>query len=372
MSEAWSTNVSIAEIGDWLRGKPRVAVLTHGKPDGDAIGSTAAVVRAINHASHAPGHAARAWYVGPVPGWVKSIANGTAYRVVEDNGLPQKHEAEAVLICDTGSRAQLEGYADLLKTEGFAQRAAIVDHHLQGDAELAERRHVDSSAAAACEPVAELCAHIMGLAGVRELPKDVATPLYLGLATDTGWFKHSNVRPRTLRLAADLLEAGADHAWLYRVVEQRDRVSRLRLLGRAFEKMTLHCDGRVAVLPLSIADYHAARAGPGETGGFADQVLNVAGVLVAVVLTEVEAKGDPAQGGEPARVKLSFRSKSGRPAVDVNAVAQTFGGGGHAQAAGARLEGAMDEVIARVVAALTPAVEEAGAGEDLNENGVES
>jgi len=352
MSATWSTNASLGEIAEWVRSKPRVAVLTHGKPDGDAIGSTAAVVRAINHASGAPGHAARAWYVGPVPGWAKSVANGTAYRVVEDNGLPQKHEAEAVLICDTGSRSQLEGYGELIRSEGFAERAAIVDHHLQGDGELASRRHIDTEAAAACEPIAELCARILGVASVRELPPDVATPLYLGIATDTGWFKHSNVRPRTLRLAADLLEAGADHGWLYRVVEMRDRVSRLKLLGRAFEKLTMHCEGRVAVMPLTIADFHAARAGAGETGGFADQVLSVEGVLVAVVLTEVEAKGE-----EPARVKLSFRSKSGRTPVDVNEVAQIFGGGGHKQAAGARIEGSMDDAVRRVVEALTPAVE---------------
>lgn len=367
MSEAWSTNTSIAELGEWLRAQSRVAVLTHGKPDGDAIGSTAAVVRAINHASGAPGHAARAWYVGPVPGWAKSVANGTAYRVVEENGLPQKHEAEAVLICDTGSRSQLEGYGELIRSAGFAERAAILDHHLQGDGELASRRHIDTEAAAACEPAAELCARIMGVASVRELPPDVATALYLGIATDTGWFKHSNVRPRTLRLAAELLEAGADHARLYRVVEQRDRVSRLKLLGRAFDNLSLHCEGRVGVMALSIADFHAAKAGPGETGGFADQVLNVQGVLVAVVLTEVEGKA-----GEAGRVKLSFRSKSGRVPVDVNRVAQVFGGGGHMQAAGARIEGvSMDEGVRRVVEALAPAVEAASedASEGLAEHG---
>jgi phosphoesterase RecJ-like protein len=114
-----------------------------------------------------------------------------------------------VVIVDTGSWSQLHDYRPWIDAQH--DKTALIDHHLSGNAEVSPRRLIDTGAAAACEIVAGLCVPLLGPGFARDLPREVAEPLYLGLATDTGWFRHSNVTPAVMRLAADLLEAGVDH-----------------------------------------------------------------------------------------------------------------------------------------------------------------
>src|SRR5690606_29057264 len=124
-------------------------------------------------------------------------------------------------ITDTGSWNQLAPFAEFLKPR--LDRTTIVDHHLQGDGEIATRRLIDTNAAGVVQPAAEICCAILGLDSPAQLPTDIATPLYLGLATDTGWFKHSNVDGRVTRLAGELLDSGVDHTALFAMLYQRDR-----------------------------------------------------------------------------------------------------------------------------------------------------
>jgi len=220
-----------------------------------------------------------------------------------------------------------------------------VDHHLRGDAAIADRRIVETTAPAAAQIIAGLCTELLGVPA-NELPVDVATPLYLGIATDTGWFRHSNATPTMFRLVADLLEAGVASTDLYRLIEQRDRVSRLRLFGRALSKLETHTDNTVAIVMLDAQDFKDTGGTAGDTGGFADRMLAVESVQVAVVLTESKD-----HTGAPV-TKISFRSKPGPEEIDVNRVAGTLGGGGHARAAGARLPQSLPETRDAVLAAL--------------------
>ncbi|MGE4198858.1 MAG: bifunctional oligoribonuclease/PAP phosphatase NrnA, partial [Phycisphaerales bacterium] len=180
------------------------------------------------------------------------------------------------------------------------------------------------------------------------LPLDVAEPIYLGLATDTQWFKLSNVSAKALRTAGNLLEAGVVHTKLYELIEQQDAASRWKLLGRALSSLELHDGGRIAIMRLLISDFTCCDADRNDTSGFADMVLHIASVQVAVVLTEAESAG---AGG--ATTKVSMRSKPGPSAVDVNRVTMSLGGGGHARAAGAKMVGVgIDAARDRVLGAL--------------------
>ena len=184
----------------------------------------------------------------------------------------------------------------------------------------------------------------MAIAGVdspAKLPRNVAEPLYLGIATDTGWFRHSSVTPATLRLTADLLQAGVDHTRLFRVIEQQDQASRWRLLGRALRSLELHDNGRIALLSLTLEDFRDSGADRNDTSGFADMLLTVASVQLSVVFTEQESAP-----GREALTKLSLRSKPGPDAIDVNALASRLGGGGHARAAGAKINAPIDQARA--------------------------
>jgi len=341
----WNTNVTLDELADWIRAGERFAILTHTKPDGDAIGSTLALVRTLRAIAGDPTQI-RASYMGPVPLWLASIA----FEDEHDQMIVPTLEAldpDRVLIADTGSWSQLRDATGFL--EGRAERIAVIDHHLAGNAEIAQRRFIETSSAAVCQPVARLCAKLLGVGGIESLPAEIAEPLYLGIATDTGWFRHSNVSARVMRDAGALLEAGVDHSKLYQCTEQQDPPQRVVLLGRVLAGMELLLDGRLAVLRILLRDVHETHIPPGQTGGFGDQAMNIASVRVCATLTETDE--------QPALTKISLRSKEGPDAVNVAQVAEGFGGGGHARAAGARAPGQIEEVAAGLVDAIRNALE---------------
>lgn len=343
----WTTNTSVAELAAWLGGGERFAILTHSKPDGDAVGSTIALVRTLRMLTERRGgdpSMAKAYYAGAIPHWIDDVAFDDEHDVASVATL-EALDPDRVVICDTGAWNQVREVAGFL--EERADRIAIVDHHLGGDGEIGERRLIETSAAAVCQTVARLCARLLA-SSPESLPGEIAEALYLGIATDTGWFRHSNVSPSVMRDAGALLEAGVDHARLYQRIEQRDPAGRILLMGRVLSKMELLHGERVALLRVKLDDVHDVGLEPGHTSGLGDQAMNIATVRVAVTLTET--------GETPPITKVSMRSKEGPGAVDVAAVAKTVGGGGHARAAGARAPGEMEEVAAELVRAIGEAL----------------
>lgn len=352
----WGSGVGLAEIAEWLRTKSKIVVATHVKPDGDAVGSSIALVRALNLAQQNAGPVtlptrARAWYFGPRPSWIKRVVGESPALSIESVSEIEHEAADAVVIVDTGSWVQIEMIKPWLKAHG--SEIAVVDHHAQGDTDIAPRRFVDTSNAAAAQIVAELCRLILKKKSLAELPREVAEPLYLGIATDTGWFKHSNVTPQVLKAAADLLATGVDHAALYVNIEQRERLPRLKLLGRALESLKLFDENRVAMMTITKKDFSETGAQAADSGGFADHSQTLETVMVTGVLTEADASefGMEAKPGEKL-TKVSLRSKAVAGSVDVNAVAKEFGGGGHVRAAGAKIAMGIDETKAKLLEAI--------------------
>lgn len=345
-SPSWASSITLPEAAAWLAGAGKVAVLTHVKPDGDAVGSSLAVARALNRARGAGAQRAVVVYAGPLPNWLRAVAGPTTWYAVQPDGHAPVQHPDAVVILDTGSWTQLEEVREWLLP--LRDRTLVVDHHMQGNAEVATRRVIVPSAAAAAEPAAELCRLILGKASCAELPADIAEALYLGLASDTGWFRHSNVSPSALRLAADLLQAGADHSKIYEQVEQHDHPSRLCLTARALASLELFADGRIALMTIRLSDVHACHAGPSDTGGFADLALSIGSVRVAATITEAE----PGPSDPRPLTKISLRSKSSGQCVDVSRVAAAFGGGGHVRAAGTRTRMSMDDARRQLLESL--------------------
>lgn len=326
-ASAWTSTIAPELLADDLRRAGVIHVTTHSKPDGDALGSSLALARALKHA----GCEAHITVAGSTPRWMPIIAGSTPITAL--TGQQQAlFSGGMIAIVDTGSWSQLAEVKPAV--QGQSARTVIVDHHLHGDHDVAERRVVDARCASTTQVLAPICARLCGVASPSRLPLDVAEPLYLGLATDTGWLRYSSVTPSTLRLAADLLEAGVDHTKLYRMIEQQDVAGRWLLLGRALNSLSLHSirsENDVALLTLTLADFAAAGAGNEETSGFADMLLTVSTVAAAAVLCETA----PAPGNPPL-TKVSVRSKPGPTAVDVNNVCRRLSGGGHARAAGAK------------------------------------
>lgn len=333
-SAVYESTVSPGELVEWIRDAGRLLLITHVRPDGDAVGSTLAIARAARLAGVETSLA----YAGELPPWMGDILGETEWVHLDAGDPPPAFDK--VLVCDTGAWSQLEPYKPWIA--GKADAVAVLDHHRSGSPDVAERRVVDSDAAAACEMAAEVCTLLLGMESPASLPLDIAEPLMLGLGTDTGWFRHPSVTPHVLRLAADLVQAGAEHPRLVKMTMLSDPPQRLKLMARAMGSLTLHEDAGVAVVKVTAEDLKASGASVGMTSGFADPALSVKSVNVAVVLVEMPLAGDGKK-----LVKISMRSKVDGP--DVAKVAGAFGGGGHIRAAGARSELSLDETEAKLL-----------------------
>lgn len=345
----WASNTTPSEIAKTLRAATTVAIFTHMKPDGDAAGSALALTRAINLM---PGHRAEAVFGGPMPPWISLIARPTPFRIWEkkegrENAGPPPFEPDAIIVIDTGSWTQLEAFKEYLAPR--AAKTIVIDHHRRGDADVGDKRWIDVGAAAVCQQAAGLCCLLLGTMP-ENLPPEVAAACYLGLATDTGWFRHSNVSADVMRLAGDLLEAGVDASAMYQTIEQQDTIGRLKLMSKALGSLEILGEqGQIGLMTLTKDDFAAAGAKSTDAGGIIDLPQTIAAVQVAVLMTE----GDPAEYGLPAgspMTKISMRSKT--DAIDVDQACRTMGGGGHKRAAGAKVAATIAETKARILHAL--------------------
>lgn len=348
--DQWTSTVDAGQVAQWIAAQRTVLLLTHSKPDGDALGSTIALARAINLARGTSGAAsvAECWYGAPMPEWAKTIIGNTKARTIEEGQpVPGAFDPEGIVITDTGSWSQLDPFTGFIRER--LDRTTIIDHHLQGDPQVASRRLIDTGAAAVVQPVAEICCILLGVDDPSKLPVEIATALYVGLGTDTGWFRHSNVDGRVMKLAGQLLDTGVNHTALFAMLYQRDRASRFRLMARALESMQILHDKQAAIMGVTLEDFKEAKAGPGETGGFVDIPQSVASIRVVALLTEQK-------DGEGVFTKVSLRSKpdewEGKPPVDVNQVCKALGGGGHARAAGAKIRLPLQEATLKLIEAL--------------------
>jgi phosphoesterase RecJ-like protein len=325
-------NDAVQSIIDVLSTKQHVLITTHVRPDGDALGSTAALAMALRKL----GIASEVLLLSHLPSKYAFVYrdNGIVYQDVE-KGWPAELALErfdSLLVADTGTWSQLPGLAEHLgRLKG---PKVVLDHHLTQE-DWADIKLVDTRAAAAAEIVAELL-----IKWDIEIDRPIATALYLGIAADTGWFQHSNTRPQTMRLAARFMEAGVDTDAMYQHLYQNERAERLALQTRAMQSLELLSDNRLAVMRLRKSDFEATHAGVPSTEGLINVPLQIATVQVSLMMIEPP---------EPGLIRVSLRSKG---QVDCARFAERFGGGGHARAAGLKLAPPMESVHEKVVAAM--------------------
>ena len=325
------TDADYAAFAEELRAAERVLITTHVRPDGDALGTTAAVHLGLRHL----GVASRCAVPSPVPPKYAFLYDGID---VADDPAAAVTEADLILVCDTGTWSQLPGLREAI--EASSARKLVLDHHLTQE-DWPDRHLVDTTAGAAAE-VAMLLLRAMNV----PLTADVAGRLYAAMATDTGWFSYSNTTPRTMRLAADCVEAGAIPDDLNGRLFRNERPARLRLVQRCLASLDLLADDRLAVMSLSADDYRDGGADVSDGEGLINLPMEVGSVTTSLLIGE-----NPTADAVPEGVvKVSLRSKPG--GLDCAAFLKDYGGGGHARAAGARVDGTLADVRARVVRAL--------------------
>lgn len=366
----YTTNTTLADIAERVRTSDRIAMISHDKPDGDALGSLLALGRAMQ----AMGKHVDIFVGGPTEPNLMSLAEATPiHHVVERS---PDDTCDTVVVVDTGSWPQVDSVADWLKRQH--NRVVLIDHHSQGDADIAPLRYIDTSAPATTVIIAQLLDTIdpsfierdaQVLTAHGSAVGSIAEVLFLGLATDTGWFRHGNTNGDSFRLAARLIDCGVDHSRLYQIVEEAHRPQRLAMLGQALQSMRYAAHGEVAVMALRPTDFDETGGVVEELTGLVNVPLAVDQVRLSVLLTQTD----------PGRTKLSLRSKpvldrkdkdspaapapptSAAPAAPTaSELAKRFGGGGHEHAAGARVDMDIDDAVEAVIKAVEQSGDQSG------------
>jgi phosphoesterase RecJ-like protein len=307
----------------------RVLLLTHVNPDGDAIGS----VLGVAHALRDSGHEVACLLSGPPPSYCRGLP-GAEWLAVYRRGGPLP-DADLVWMLDTASPERLGAISE---EHGAAIRALpllITDHHVT-NAGGATLNLIDPSAASN----ADLLFRLLGAMGLP-VSGACATCLYLGMITDTQSFQTSATTPQTLETAAALLAAGADRAAVVSAVYFSIPESTIRLTALALGG--LRREGGLVWATVTQAMHREAGAGDEATDDTVMRLQRVDGMRVCALFKE----------RHDGTVKLSLRS---RPEVNVATIAQTWGGGGHAQAAGATLPMGLADAEAAVLPLLRAAL----------------
>jgi bifunctional oligoribonuclease and PAP phosphatase NrnA len=309
-----------------LRGHERFLVTSHENPDGDALGSLLGAHLALQ----ALGKDSRMLLTGQAP----LPAEYRFLRLVERGLLrePPPDQAERVLLAVDCANASRITDPSLLER---ARLSVNVDHHHDNTA-FADVNLVEPTASS----TGELLADIVRALGLPLTP-ELAEALYVALVTDTGRFQYTNTTPKALRLAADLVEAGADVHKVFQGVYETVQFAKLKLLARALDRARVFDGGRVVVSYLLRADFADVGAEEPYSEGIIDYLRAVEGAELAALIRE------PPRDGSPAR-KVSLRSSVDE--LDVSAVARQFGGGGHRQAAGFGTDLSIAEITERIVA----------------------
>ncbi|HEX3356824.1 MAG TPA: bifunctional oligoribonuclease/PAP phosphatase NrnA [Tepidisphaeraceae bacterium] len=316
-------------IIDILKTCKRVLVTTHVRPDGDALGSSAAIVLGMRKL----GIESEVLLLSHLPSKYAFLFNDFSVPFFDvEKSWPADFDLnryDALLVVDTGTWSQLPGLKE--RIEPWPKPKLVVDHHLTQE-NWADAKLVVTEAAAACEIVAELLQQ-WGIA----IDSSIATALYIGIASDTGWFQFSNTRPFTMRLAATLMEAGVNTDQLYQHLYQNERSQRVLLQTRAMQSLELLAGGKLAVMTVRKEDFTQTGAHVPDTENLINIPLQIRTVEVSLLFVE------PPDAGP---IRVSLRSKGG---VDVARFAEQFGGGGHARAAGLKLDPPLEIAKKRVL-----------------------
>jgi bifunctional oligoribonuclease and PAP phosphatase NrnA len=327
-------------LGTWRR----TMILSHERPDGDALGGLAGMRDVIV----AAGREATACVYGGLPARYEFLGASGEFTLFPRDDRPEDLDArfDGILIVDTCSWSQLETVAAYLRASRLPK--IIVDHHTTRDVLAGaggdDLYAIDATASSCCGLLYEGC-----VAAGWQVPTRAAEAFFAGVTTDTGWFRFPNTDGRTLRTAAGLLESGIQTDLMYCRLMESYTLQRLQLKCQMLSTLELHAEGRIAMMRLTREMFARSGAAESDTEDLVNEPLAAAAVVVSVLL------GETPDG----RVRVNLRSKSPEVAgrtVDVAAVARRFGGGGHARAAGARLDGSMDEAQQKVLAAVTEAL----------------
>ena len=315
----------LEQIVDAVRGRQRFVLSSHARPDGDAIGSQLAMAYALR----ALGKDVRVVNKDRAPDQLQGFPGVPDIEIADR--VDEAFDAAIIMECGDLSRTGVAGL----------DRSFVIniDHH-PGNANYGQINWFDRTAAACGEMVFDL---IVALAA--PLTPEIATHIYVAILTDTGSFHYSSISPRTFNICRTALSAGIDPVAIARQVYDSNTVARLKLFGSVLTGMDIDSTGHVAVLYLNHQMARAAGGTYDDTDGLINEPLTVKEIQAVVFFKENAAD----------EYRISMRSKGN---VDIGAIARSFGGGGHRNAAGCTVTGDLTSLRRVFVDRISAAVDE--------------
>ena len=302
---------------DWLLARDRFTILTHRKPDGDTIGSSAALclgLRSLGKTAHVlQNDEVTALYAPLLEGLTKA----------------QPEEGDVLIAVDVAADSMLpKAYAEMKNCIDLR-----IDHHGSGR-EYTPNEYVDADSAACAEIIWELLLD-MGV----EPDEKMAEAVYVGVSTDTGCFRFANTNAHTFDVSANCAAAGADIFEWNRKLFDTNSLAKLRLQAWVVDHFKLLCDGKIAICALPKAIEEEIGVDEDDMNNISGFLRSIEGVCIAALLRDVDE----------CNTKVSIRSV---PGYNAAYICETFGGGGHPGAAGASLRMPLNEAVEAVIKAM--------------------
>jgi bifunctional oligoribonuclease and PAP phosphatase NrnA len=323
-TETAETEPDLGAAADEIRTRDRFLVTTHENPDGDALGSMLALHLALQQL----GKDSVMYLAGDVP-------PPSEYRFMALDGVRRELPGDAadrtLVAVDCANESRLGPDPEILMNAGFVLN---IDHH-HDNTRFGNVNVIFPRASSTGEVLADL----FELLGVEVSP-DIAEALYIAVVTDTGRFQYTNTSPKAMRLAASLIERGADVHKIFQGVYESVEFAKLKLLARALEHAQVYEGGRVVVSYLARDDFSAVSAPEPYAEGIIDYLRAVQGADMSVLIREPPRRGGPAR-------RVSLRASVDE--LDVSAIARKSGGGGHRQAAGFSSEDTIEGITSFVL-----------------------
>ncbi len=320
MSTPQTTPAELDAVADAIRSHDRFLVTTHENPDGDALGSLLSAKLGLE----ALGKDVVMYLSGETP-----LPREYAWMPLDNlrRSLPDDAADRVLLALDCANESRLGPDPEVLASSPLVVN---VDHH-HDNSRFGGVNLVVADASSTGEIVRDLLRELD-----VELTPDMAEALYIALVTDTGRFQYTNTTPKALRLAAELVEAGADVHKVFQGVYESVQFAKLKLLARALERAQIYEGGRLVISYLLRGDFAEVGAAEPYSEGIIDYLRAVEGADMAALIRE------PPRGDAPAR-RVSLRASADE--LDVSKIARATGdGGGHRQAAGFSSSDSIEEI----------------------------
>ncbi|OVE69692.1 DHH family phosphoesterase [Clostridium diolis] len=304
---------SLKEIKEEILKSKRIGLSFHTSPDGDAIGSTLALLNALRHLG-------KDSYIISRDVISDNLSFLSFANEIDGNTLEPKEGTDLVMILDCGNVERIS--ADLSNYKG---KIINIDHHISNE-EYGFINYVDVSAAATCEISYLLAKELeIDFNNKTDVEINIGNAVYTGIVTDTGSFRHSNVTKRTHKIVSELIELGVNNSKVHSNLFDNKPFEKVKLMGCVLSNIELALENKVAVLEIPKGMLEEFNLKNTDTSDIISVGLGIKGVEVSMLLKEVEDG-----------VKGSLRSKND---VDVRKVAEVYGGGGHIKAAGVMQKG---------------------------------